>query len=220
MSQYHLIVFDWDGTLMDSTGHIVHCMRTAIDKLSLPPLSDKTISHIIGLGLREAVQTLYPDATESQWQALGECYRETWLSSPHETPLFENARELVRELAEKEIFLAVATGKSRRGLDKVFKSTGLGDYFHASRCADECHSKPHPQMLQELMDYVGVSGDDTIMVGDTEFDLMMASNAGAHGLGITHGAHDEDRLQACRPQAIVHDLHQVQDWLAGRSAEF
>lgn len=220
MSQYQLIVFDWDGTLMDSTGHIVNCMQQAITRLELPPLPDHTISHIIGLGLNEAVQTLYPDGNASVWSSLAQCYRETWLSNPEDTPLFDNARELLTELAEQDIFLGVATGKSRRGLDKVLRATGLEDRFIATRCADECHSKPHPQMIMELMDYVGVNGRDAIMIGDTEFDLLMARSAGAHSLGITHGAHDENKLKACGPKAILHDLYQVQNWLRRDAAEF
>ncbi len=220
MSQYQLIVFDWDGTLMDSTGHIVNCMQQAITRLELPPLADHTISHIIGLGLNEAVQTLYPDGNATVWSSLAQCYRETWLSNPEDTPLFDNARELLTELAEQDIFLGVATGKSRRGLDKVLRATGLEDRFIATRCADECHSKPHPQMIMELMDYVGVNGRDAIMIGDTEFDLLMARSAGAHSLGITHGAHDENKLKACGPKAILHDLYQVQNWLRRDAAEF
>lgn len=213
MSQYQLIVFDWDGTLMDSTGHIVSCMRQAITKLELEPLDDSQISHIIGLGLTEAVQTLYPTGNTTLWSSLADCYRQTWLSSPEESPLFDNAIQLLQQLAEQNIFLGVATGKSRRGLDKVLNATGLGDLFVATRSADECHSKPHPQMILELMDFVGLHGSDTIMIGDTEFDLLMAKNAGADSLGITHGAHDENKLVACEPKAIVHDLHQVQHWL-------
>jgi len=220
MSQYQLIIFDWDGTLMDSTGHIVNCMRQAIKKLQLEPLADHEISHIIGLGLHEAVQTLYPSGNDVLWTSLADCYRQTWLSSPEETPLFANARELLTRLAEQDIFLGVATGKSRRGLDKVLKATDLGEHFIATRCADECHSKPHPQMLMELMDYTGVSPDQAIMIGDTEFDLMMAANAGAHSLGITHGAHDEAKLLACSPLAIVHDLYEVETWLHRTAKQF
>jgi phosphoglycolate phosphatase len=220
MNRYQLIIFDWDGTLMDSTGHIVNCMRRAINKLELAPLADEEISHIIGLGLHEAVQTLYPAGNDVLWRSLADCYRQTWLSSPEETPLFENARELLTRLAEQDLFLGIATGKSRRGLDKVLKATGLGDHFIATRCADECHSKPHPQMLMELMAYTGVTPEQAIMIGDTEFDLMMASNAGAHGLGITHGAHDEAKLLACSPRAIVHDLYQVETWLHRTAKQF
>lgn len=220
MNRFQLIIFDWDGTLMDSTGHIVNCMKHAITKLELTPLADHEISHIIGLGLQEAVQTLYPDGNAALWTSLADCYRQTWLDSPVDTPLFDNARELLTQLAEQEIFLGVATGKSRRGLDKVLKATGLEELFITTRCADECHSKPHPQMLTEIMNYTGVNGSDAVMIGDTEFDLLMASNAGAHALGITHGAHDEAKLAACDPLAIVHDLHQVEHWLQRVAAEF
>lgn len=213
MTPYQLIVFDWDGTLMDSTGHIVSCMQEAISILELPNLSDSQISHIIGLGLNEAVMTLYPDADHQLITTLADKYREVWLNSPHETPLFDNARELIQKLAKQDCFLAVATGKSRRGLDKVLKMTDLGDYFHATRCADECHSKPHPQMLEELMDHLGVEKQQTLMIGDTEFDLQMAHNAGAHSLAISHGAHQAETLLACEPKAIVGDLHQVEQWL-------
>jgi len=220
MSNYQLIIFDWDGTLMDSTGHIVNCMRQAITKLGLAPLTDTQISHIIGLGLNEAVQTLYPAGNSTLWSSLADCYREIWLKNPEQSPLFDNARELLHHLAAQDIFLGVATGKSRRGLDKVLDATGLKELFVATRCADECHSKPHPQMVTELMDFVGVNGSDTIMIGDTEFDLLMASNAGADGLGITHGAHAESTLTACEPKAIVHDLHQVQTWLTNQHSQF
>ncbi|OUR71967.1 HAD family hydrolase [Methylophaga sp. 41_12_T18] len=211
---YQLIVFDWDGTLMDSTGHIVNCMQAAIAELKLPSLEDNAIKHIIGLGLNEAVTTMYPVEANPQFiSTLADKYREIWLNSPHDSPLFANARELVQQLAEQDFLLAVATGKSRRGLDKVLQATGLGEFFHATRCADECHSKPHPQMLEELIDYFGVEKQQTLMIGDTEFDLQMAHNAGADSLAVSQGAHDIDRLQACEPKAIVADLHHVEQWL-------
>lgn len=213
MTHYQLIVFDWDGTLMDSTGHIVNCMKKAIIELELPTLTDDAINHIIGLGLNEAVMSLYPNADHTLISNLADKYREVWLANPHETPLFDNARELIKQLTEQEYLLAVATGKSRRGLDRVLDATGLGDYFHATRCADECHSKPHPQMLEELMDHLGVEKHQTLMIGDTEFDLQMAHNAGAHSLAISHGAHKVDTLKACQPKAIVDNLHQVEQWI-------
>ncbi len=213
MSQYQLIVFDWDGTLMDSTGHIVSCMQTAIGQLDLAPLSDSAIRHIIGLGLSEAVQTLYPDASALEIETLANQYRTVWLNSPHEMPLYDNALPLLNELSQQEYFLAVATGKSRKGLNKVLKSTQLETLFHATRCADECHSKPHPAMLEELMDFVGVLPKHTLMIGDTEFDLQMANNAGTDSLGISHGAHGIEILSACEPLDIVDDLYGVQTWL-------
>lgn len=213
MSPYQLIVFDWDGTLMDSTGHIVNCMQKAIVELELPSLPDSAISHIIGLGLNEAVMSLYPHADNNLISSLADKYREIWLNHPYDTPLFDNAVELIQGLIEQDYLLAVATGKSRRGLDKVLTATGLEKYFHATRCADECHSKPHPQMLEELMEHLGVEKQHTLMIGDTEFDLKMAHNAGAHSLAISHGAHKLETLQACQPKAIVDDLHQVEQWL-------
>lgn len=213
MSQYELIVFDWDGTLMDSTGHIVDCMQQAIQHLELEPLADDSIKHIIGLGLNEAVQTLYPGASDAFVTSLADGYREVWLNSPHHTPLFDNAHTLIKKLAEQDYFLGVATGKSRRGLNKVLKQTELEAFFHATRCADECHSKPHPQMLEQLMDFMGVSPKATLMIGDTEFDLQMAHNAGADSLAITHGAHSLTKLQACHPKGLVNNLHGVEQWL-------
>ncbi|MFW5426667.1 MAG: HAD-IA family hydrolase [Methylophagaceae bacterium] len=213
MSQYELIVFDWDGTLMDSTGHIVNCMQQAIKQLSMPPLDDNAISHIIGLGLTEAALELYPDASDKVIQQLANTYKQVWLTSSFDPLLFDNAFSLIQQLSEKEYFLGIATGKSRRGLDKVLQSTALSDFFHATRCADECHSKPHSQMLEELIDYCGVDPKATLMIGDTEYDLQMAHNAGANSLAVSHGAHSSKLLQACKPIDIVDNLFQVQQWL-------
>jgi phosphoglycolate phosphatase len=213
MRRYQLIVFDWDGTLMDSTGHIVSCMQQAITQLALPPLDNSAVSHIIGLGLNEAAQALYPDIDANTTLKLADEYRRVWLNSPHQTPLFDNAKQLIERLNQQDYFLGVATGKSRKGLDKVLNSTQLGPLFHATRCADECHSKPHPQMIEELIDFMGVLPRDTLMIGDTEYDLQMAHNAGADSLAITHGAHGIKTLQACEPLAIVDDLFQVEQWL-------
>lgn len=210
---YPLIVFDWDGTLMDSTGHIVFCMREAIAELKMPSLSDQQISHIIGLGLPEAIKTLYPQSSAGDAKKLADSYRQIWLHHPFEAPLFDNALKLLHKLAEQNVLLGVATGKGRRGLDKVLNETGLADVFIATRCADECHSKPHPQMLTEIIDFCGVSAAETVMIGDTEFDLLMAKSAGAASVGIAHGAHDLPVLQACEPQAIVDDLFALESWL-------
>ncbi len=213
MKDYQLIIFDWDGTLMDSTQQIINCMQSAIEQLTLPELSNNTVSHIIGLGLNEAVEVLYPDLDPHLRQQLGQHYTQNWLNSPQEAPLFANAENLIKQLNSHEFFLGVATGKSRRGLDKVLNKTQLIHYFHATRCVDECHSKPHPDMLTQLMDFFGVEADKTLMVGDTSHDLLMAQNAGADCVGISHGAHDIVALQACQPKEIVDNLYQLQDWL-------
>jgi len=217
MSQYDLIVFDWDGTLMDSTGHIVSCMQQAITRLDLTPLTDSAIRHIIGLGLNEAAYALYPNIDPATITLLADTYRDIWLNDPQDLPLYANAHHLIQSLNQQNFFLGVATGKSRRGLDKVLISSKLGPLIHATRCAGECHSKPHPQMLEELITYFGVDANKTLMIGDTEYDLQMAHNAGADSLGISHGAHGVTTLQACQPKAIVADLYQAEQWLSNLS---
>lgn len=209
-----LIVFDWDGTLMDSEARIVACLRAAIEETGLPYRPDDALRNIIGLGLREALVTLYPEVNDQQHDVLVKHYRHHFLDS-NETPspLFEGAERLIRELHAQGHFLAVATGKGRQGLDKVLEETALGEYFHYTRCADETRSKPHPQMLLEIMDWLGTEPADTLMVGDTEFDLQMAHNAGARALGVSYGVHDKARLLACEPLACVDSLAEVAEWL-------
>jgi len=214
MKTYDLIVFDWDGTLMDSTRQIIDAMQLGIEQLNLPQLSDSTVSHIIGLGLNEAVYTLYPELDIETRHQLGLRYQQNWLAQPDQAPLFDQAHELITQLYQQDYFLGVATGKSRRGLDKVLERTALADYFHATRCVDECHSKPHPDMLEQLMDILGVTPDKTLMIGDTSHDLNMANNAKTDCIGITHGAHDISSLQQCNPKFIAKNLHQVQNWLS------
>tara|TARA_R110002111_G_scaffold90983_3_gene141603 strand:- start:1131 stop:1778 length:648 start_codon:yes stop_codon:yes gene_type:complete len=214
MKRYDLIVFDWDGTLMDSTQHIINCMQLGIKQLQLPALTDREVSHIIGLGLNEAVFNLYPDIGPDLRKQLGIHYQQNWVNSPFEAPLFENATQLIQHLHQQDYFLGVATGKGRQGLNKVLESSQLGDFFHATRCVDECHSKPHPEMIEQLMAYLGVTPDRTLMIGDTSHDLNMAHNAGADSLAVTHGAHDNAALQACAPKFIAENLYQVQQWLS------
>ncbi len=211
-----LIVFDWDGTLMDSEARIVACLQAAIRETGLEPRSEDQLRNIIGLGLREALMTLYPDGSEAEWDALVRHYRHHFLERD-DTPsvLFEGAEELIRNLHAQGHFLAIATGKGRQGLDKVLEETGLKDCFHATRCADESFSKPHPGMLLDILDRLGVEADDTLMVGDTEYDLLMARNAGVPALGVTYGVHDRDRLLRCQPLDLVDSLPAVGTWLDG-----
>lgn len=198
---------------MDSTGQIIQAMQLGIEQLSLPSKTDQQVSHIIGLGLNEAVLSLYPDLDTETRQQLGLHYQQNWLKQPDEAPLFDHAADLIKQLYQQEYFLGVATGKSRRGLNKVLDRTQLGGFFHATRCVDECHSKPHPDMIEQLMDYLGVEPDKTLMIGDTSHDLNMAHNAGADSVAISHGAHDIDALQACEPKYLAKNLYQVQQWL-------
>ncbi len=211
-----LIVFDWDGTLMDSQARIVACLRAAIRETGLEPRSEEQLRNIIGLGLREALMALYPDADEAAWDALVYHYRRHFLELD-DTPsvLFDGAAELVRRLHDQGHFLAVATGKGRQGLNRVLEETGLASCFHATRCADESRSKPHPAMLLEILDVLGIAPEDALMIGDTEYDLLMARNAGVAALGVTYGVHDRARLQACQPLDCVDSLPAVGRWLEG-----
>lgn len=211
---FELIVFDWDGTLMDSEAHIVASMEHSIADLNLPRREKAAIRDIIGLGLREAILKLYPDADDTLCQQLVDRYRYHFFADdPCET--FPGAGELLAALSGQGYLLAVATGKGRRGLDRVLESTGFHEFFHATRCADETHSKPHPQMLEEIMEVLGVEPHQTLMVGDTEYDLQMAQNAGTAALAVSYGVHDMERLMACQPLACIHALHEMTDWLAG-----
>lgn len=220
MQKFELVVFDWDGTLMDSVARIVACIRAAITDLGLPAREGDAIRNIIGLGLREAIDALYPGSDEALHRTLTERYRHHFLvADPTPSPLFAGAAETVQALADRGYFLAVATGKGRKGLDKVLRETGLGDYFHATRCADETFSKPHPQMLLELMDQLGVDPAATLMVGDTEYDMEMARNAGAAGLAVSYGVHTPERLRKHGSLGCLHDIAELTGWLNGQAAQ-
>jgi len=213
MKQFDLLVFDWDGTLMDSTGAIISSLQAACRDLGLPVPSDEAASHIIGLGLNEALAELLPGLAPSEYGQLVERYRHHFLSQDHEIPLFDGVFDAIQALSEMGFMLAVATGKSRRGLDRAFAYTGLGKYFHASRCADEGFSKPHPGMLLELMGEMGTMPDKTLMIGDTTHDLQMAINAKVPGLGAAYGAHPKENLMALAPVACLDNFSDLNQWL-------
>lgn len=214
MQRYELIVFDWDGTLMDSAGMIVHCVQAAARDLGLEPPEESRARHIIGLGLVDALRHALPDLDAERYDDLVERYRHHYLSRDHELVLFEGADALVRRLSDLGYRLGVATGKSRRGLDRALEHSGLGVFFHASRCADECHSKPHPQMLEELMLEFAVSPAQTLMIGDTTHDLLMARNAGVDAVAVSYGAHPRDALEAIAPVYCAASIGALADWLA------
>lgn len=213
MQRYELIVFDWDGTLMDSAGMIVHCVQEAARDLGLEPPSETRARYIIGLGLVDALRHALPDLEEARYEELVDRYRHHYLSRDHELNLFAGANDLVRTLAQDGRWLGVATGKSRRGLDRALEQSGLGVCFHASRCADECYSKPHPQMLEELMDEFAVSPSVTLMIGDTTHDLLMAQNAGVDAVAVSYGAHPRDALEAVSPRYCAHSIDDLATWL-------
>lgn len=215
--RFELICFDWDGTLMDSQARIVACIQAAFGDAGLPVPSERAASDIIGLGLAEAMSRLLPGADAATCDSVVGHYRRHFLTGDRaHSELFPGARELLLGLAAQGYLLAVATGKSRAGLDKELERTGLGELFHITRCADETRSKPHPEMLLEITDRLGARADATLMVGDTEYDLQMAANARAWSLAVCHGVHERERLLALGPLACLESLPDIPPWLDAR----
>ncbi len=211
-SKIRFIVFDWDGTLMDSEAQIVSCLHAAIADLQIEPMEDDTVKNVIGLGLREAIDTLVPGRDDRFHQAFVDHYREHWFRSGSSS-LFEGVRESLQTLRQRNLVLGVATGKARRGLDKALGETGLDSFFDATRCADEAPSKPHPQMLLELMEILEVAPQQTVMVGDTEYDMEMATNAGAAKIAVSSGVHSAERLQQHSPLVTLNRIRDMPAWL-------
>src|SRR5690606_38635051 len=211
--QFDLIVFDWDGTLMDSTATIVKCIQAAARDLGLEEPSREAAAHVIGLSLQQAMHTALPDLDPKHYPHVLERYRYHYLTQDQELELFEGVREMLEDLAGKGYFLAVATGKSRVGLNRALSAMDLRAVFDATRCADETFSKPHPAMLQELTRELGQDLRRTVMIGDTTHDLLMAQNAGAAGIGVHYGAHPAHELQALQPVYCADSVEQLHGWL-------
>ena len=213
MNKYELIVFDWDGTLMDSEARIVACMQRAADDTGRARPEGKAVREIIGLSLETAVRRLF-DCDEQGAGRIVEAYRDHWLSDeiPHSV-LFPDAAQVLEQLGRDGYLLAIATGKSRRGLDKVLEQCGLGPHFHVTRCADETFSKPHPQMLQEILTDLNAMPSRSVVVGDTEYDMQMARNASVDALGVRHGVHTAERLLDNGALAVLDGLAQLPGWL-------
>ncbi len=216
MKPFDLLVFDWDGTLMDSIASIVACTRATIEELDLPRLPDQTIRDTIGLGLRETLEILSPGADDAMYERVLGCYRKHWLATYRDLPvLFDGVPEMLRGLAEEGYLLAVATGKSRRGLDHALRETGLGSLFLATRTVDEAFSKPHPQMLLAILDELGVTPGAAVMIGDTTWDLEMARSAGTASIGVCTGSHGRAELERLEPLACLREVVELPAWLAG-----
>ena len=192
--QFDLIVFDWDGTLMDSTGAIVDALQSAARDIGVPVPSNESLP-------------------EERYRELAERYRHHYLTRDHELRLFDGIEALLEQLAASGHALAVATGKTRAGLDRALDACSLRPRFLASRCADECHSKPHPQMLEELMAEFAVAPERVVMIGDTTHDLQMAINAGVAGIGVSYGAHPRPQLEATSPQFCADSVDELAQWL-------
>ena len=211
--RFDLIVFDWDGTILDSTGAIVRSIQAACRDLSLPEPVDSVARQVIGLGLADALRIAVPDLPEESIPEIIARYRYHYLSCDQDLCLFDGVPSLMSELQTAGYSLAVATGKSRRGLERAFEHSGLGRFFHASRCADECFSKPHPQMLTELIEELEMEPERTVMIGDTVHDLQMARNAGVSALAVSYGAHPKEALLSLEPDACFADVSEMLGWL-------
>ncbi len=215
MANIELIVFDWDGTLSDSAERIVAAVHHAADVVGLPRRPAQEVRDIIGLGLAESVLTLYPDIDRDHLEPFAAAYRDAYLNTTDTAVLFPDVRATLDDLALR-FTLAVATGKSRVGLDRELVETGVGHLFAATRCADETIPKPHPRMLQEIFDELGAAPQNTVMIGDTDHDLKMATSAGAIPVAVRCGAQREPRLRAAEPAVILDDVRQLPDWLHSR----
>ena len=211
--EFDLIVWDWDGTLADSTGMITNAIVTAAEQVGLPTLDPHAARDIIGLGLRESIHALYGDIPAEKAQALAQQYTANYYAGEAAIPLFEGAKDLTAELNRRGFKLAVATGKGRRGLNLALQHCGLAQYFHATRTVDECFSKPHPQMIDEIMDFCVVRPERTLMIGDSSYDLQMAENAGVQGVAVTFGAQSRDKLLGYNSIEIFDEFKDLSTWL-------
>ena len=212
--RYRLIVFDWDGTLMDSTAGIAVAIQESARDLGLPVPAREVASHVIGLGLHDSLRGTVPSLAPERYGEFVERYRFHFQSQQAAMPLFPGVPELLTLLRGEGRRLAVATGKSRRGLQQALQLTGLGEHFAASRCADETRSKPHPAMLLELMDELRLGASELLMVGDTTHDLGMAQSAGVDAVAVTYGAHPGEALRALGPRGCVASVEELRAWLA------
>jgi len=216
MLRYSLLIFDWDGTLADSAGHIVSSMQQAIAALNLPPRSDQAIRELIGLGLVDAMQRLFPELdVDDVLRLLGEYRRIAPGSMAHEAPLFAGAHEALLQLREQGYLLAVATGKSRPGLNRSFQAHAfLKPIFLTTRCADETADKPDPLILRQILEETGLRAEQALMIGDTDYDVGMANALGMPSLGVGCGVHEPGRLLRAGAQAVLADVSAVPGWLA------
>jgi phosphoglycolate phosphatase len=211
--RFDLIVFDWDGTLFDSTALIVRCIQRACTDIGVAPPSDERAAFVIGLGLRDALEYAVPGLPVERYPALGERYRHHYFAGQHDVTLFAGTRAMLDDLQRGDHRLAVATGKNRRGLDEALSLSGLDAVFHATRTADETASKPDPTMLLELMQALGTAPERTLMIGDTTHDLQLAANAGTAALAVAYGAHEAAAFEPFAPLYVAASTGQLHAWL-------
>jgi len=208
-----LYIFDWDGTISDSAAKIVRCMRSATQAAGLVDKDDDEIKNIIGLGLPEAIRAIYPQISDEDLERVRHGYSSFFTAADATpSPFFHGAMDVLQALADAGHTLAIATGKSRRGLDRVLQKLDLNAFFHGSRCADETASKPNPKMLLELLAEFGVSVGEAVMIGDTEYDMAMAKKIDMPRIAVSFGAHHIDRLKPYKPVMCVDQFQQILEW--------
>ena len=211
--RFDLIAFDWDGTLFDSTAIIVRCIQAAVRDVGGTVPTDKEAAYVIGMGLMQALAHAAPDVPPEKYTELGNRYRFHYIQHQDDLSLFEGVLPLLNDLRGRGHLLAMATGKSRRGLDEALHTVQLKGVFDGSRTADQTAGKPHPLMLQELMAEFDVAPERLLMIGDTTHDLQMAVNAGCASVGVSYGAHEPDAFHALQPLAVAHSVRELHDWL-------
>ena len=212
MQDVKVVIFDWDGTVMDSVGKIVNSVQIAAERLALPVPSAHAAKQIIGLSLDPAFKTLFPHSSAAERELLAEHYKDVYSNVDRTpTPLFAGADHVFTTLRQRGYQLAVATGKARRGLDRMFAETNTGHHFVTSRCSDEAQSKPHPQMLEHILTELQLTPAQAVMVGDSRYDLMMAHSIGVHRIGVTHGVHGHPEFAPFAPHAVINSLSALLD---------
>ena len=211
--KFDLIAFDWDGTLFDSTQIIVRCIQAAVCDVGGKEPTQKAAAYVIGLGLMQALAHAAPDVPPEKYPELGARYRHHYDRHLNDLSLFAGVLPLLDALKARGHLLAVATGKSRRGLDEALQSVELKGVFDSSRTADETAGKPDPLMLHELMAQFDLPADRILMIGDTTHDLQMALNAGCPSVGVSYGAHEPDAFTVLNPLHVAHSVQELHDWL-------
>lgn len=213
LHRFDLIIWDWDGTLANSTSLITNAIINAAQDVGLTAPLPNEARNIIGLSLNVAIHRLFPEINETLASQLAARYRYHYYANEAQISLFEGVRDLIRILSARKLMLAIATGKGRRGLNLALNRSGLHEYFHTTRTVDECASKPHPQMIEEIMSELSVLPERTLMIGDTGFDLQMATNAKVASIGVSYGAHPREKLESFDPIAIFDEFSALKTWM-------
>ncbi len=211
--KYQLIIFDWDGTIIDSQAHIINSMQKAMADENLPMPRDDEVRHVIGLSLDSVILSLLPELNDTTVNRISDNYRRHFFANINQSRLFDGVAETIQDLHASGYFLAVATGKGRRGLDLALKNTGLEPFFHITRCADETRSKPDPLMLDEILTDLDLAVENAIMVGDTSYDMDMAGNIKMDCVAVTYGMHNAEHLKTSNPTYLIDSIDQLSQYV-------